>query len=59
MTSTHDGHRRVIAAVDAAARALGLHPGLPLAQAMARIPGLAVAEAEPEADAAALDRLAI
>ncbi len=59
MTSTHDGHRRVIAAVDAAARALGLHPGLPLAQAMARIPGLAVAEAEPEADAAALDRLAV
>ncbi len=54
----HDGHRRVIAAVDAAAHALGLHPGLPLAQAQARIPGLAVAEAEPEADAAALDRLA-
>ena len=58
MTSAHDGHRRVIAAVDAAARALGLHPGLPLAQAQARIPGLAVAEAEPQADAAALSRLA-
>jgi protein ImuB len=58
VTSAHDGHRRVIAAVDAAARALGLHPGLPLAQAQARIPGLAVAEAEPDADAAALARLA-
>jgi protein ImuB len=58
VTSAHDGHRRVIAAVDAAARALGLHPGLPLAQAQARIPGLAIAEAEPEADAAALNRLA-
>jgi len=59
VTSAHDGHRRVIAAVDAAARALGLHPGLPLAQAQARIPGLAIAEAEPQADAAALDRLAV
>jgi len=58
VTSAHDGHRRVIAAVNAAARALGLHPGLPLAQAQARIPGLAVAEAEPQADATALSRLA-
>ncbi len=58
VTSAHDGHRRVIAAVDASARALGLRPGLPLAQAQARIPGLAVAEAEPDADAAALGRLA-
>jgi protein ImuB len=58
VTSTHDGHRRVIAAVDAAARALGLCPGLALAQAQARIPGLAVTEAAPDADAAALGRLA-
>jgi protein ImuB len=58
ITAAHDGHRRVIAAVDAAARALGLRPGLPLAQAQARIPGLAVLPAEPEADAAALARLA-
>ena len=59
MTSAHDGHRRVIAAVDAQARALGLRPGLPLAQALARIPGLAVMPAEPAADAAALARLAV
>ncbi len=59
MTSAHDGHRRVIAAVDAPARALGLRPGLPLAHALARIPGLAVMPAEPAADAAALARLAV
>ena len=58
MISAHDGHRRVIAAADQAARALGLRPGLPLAQAQARVPGLAVSEAEPEADAATLGRLA-
>ena len=58
VTSAYDGRRRVIAAVNAAARALGLRPGLPLAQAQARIPGLAVTEAEPDADAAALGRLA-
>jgi protein ImuB len=58
ITSAHDGHKRVIAAVDAAAWALGLRPGLPLARAQARIPGLAVVEAEPAADAAALSRLA-
>ena len=56
--SAHDGQRRGIAAVDAPARALGLRPGLPLAQAQARIPGLAVSEAEPAADAAALAHLA-
>jgi protein ImuB len=58
VTSAHDGHRRVIAAVDAAAREVGLRPGLPLAQAQARLPGLAVAEADPTADEAALARLA-
>ncbi len=44
--------------MDAAARAVGLRPGLPLAQAQARVPGLAVAEADPAADEAALTRLA-
>ncbi len=58
VTSAHDGHRRVIAAADAAARELGLRPSLPLAQAQARLPGLAVAEADPAADATALARLA-
>jgi protein ImuB len=50
----------VVAAVDAAAAALGLRAGMPLAQAQALVPGLEVGmhPAEPEADAAALGRLA-
>ncbi|KQP11757.1 DNA polymerase Y family protein [Methylobacterium sp. Leaf93] len=49
-----------ITAVDAAARALGLRPGEPLARARARIgPGIAVHPADPEADAAALARLCL
>ena len=41
-------------AVDEAAAALGLTPGLPLAAARARVPDLAVAQADPAADAALL-----
>ncbi len=50
----------VVAAVDAAAAALGLHAGMPLAQAQALVPGLeaGMRPAEPDADAAALGRLA-
>ena len=48
----------VVAAVDAEAAALGLHPGMPLAQAQVIVPGLAPPPADPEADAAALRRLA-
>ena len=49
-----------LTAVDAAAWALGLRPGEPLARARARIgPGIAVHPAEPEADAAALARLCL
>jgi protein ImuB len=54
----HDGRRRVIAAADAASMALGLRPGLPLSHAQARVPGLAVSEADPAGDGAALERLA-
>jgi protein ImuB len=53
-----EGPRRVLAAVDHAARGLGLRPGLALAQAQAMVPGLAVIAADPEGDAAALHRLA-
>ena len=56
--AAHDGRRRIVAAADAAAQALGLRPGLPLTQAQARVPGLTVAEADPAADRAALERLA-
>lgn len=58
VTVIHDGRRRVLAGVDPAAQALGLRPGLVLAHAMAMVPGLDVAEAEPDEDDAALQRLA-
>jgi protein ImuB len=47
-----------VAAVNPAAAAAGLAPGMPLADALSFLPGLATAAAEPEADAAALRRLA-
>src|SRR6266851_1280037 len=52
------GGRRLLAAVNPAAAAAGLAPGMPLADALSFLPGLATAAAEPEADAAALNRLA-
>jgi len=58
VTAQHDGRRRIVAAADAAAQALGLRPGTALAHAVAMVPGLTVLEAEPEADATALHRLA-
>jgi protein ImuB len=58
VTSGHDGRRLSVAAADAAAAALGLSPGMPLAQAQALVPGLTIHPAEPEADAEALRRLA-
>lgn len=48
----------VLVAVDAAAARIGLVPGLPLTTARALHPGLAVAEAEPAADAEALAAIA-
>jgi protein ImuB len=58
VTATHDGRRRVIAAVDAIAAQYGLYPGMPVAQGQALVPELTVQEARPEDDAAALGRLA-
>ncbi len=49
---------RVVMAVDAAATALGLRPGMKLAQAQALVPGLKVHDADLLADAALLRRLA-
>jgi protein ImuB len=55
----HDeGGRLVLAAVDAAAEAAGLRPGLPLADGRALAPNLATAELRPGEDARALARLA-
>ena len=53
-----DGSRRVLAAVDSAAAALGLRPGLAAAQAQASVSGLALVNASPEADGRALVALA-
>lgn len=47
-----------LAAVDPAALSLGLTPGLPLADARARVPDLETHDADPHADQALLDRLA-
>ncbi len=54
-----DGRRRAVVAVDRAAQALGVRPGLALAQAQARVPDLHIEPADPAADAAALARLAL
>jgi protein ImuB len=52
------GGRRLLAAVNPAAAAAGLAPGMALADALAFLPGLSTAAAEPAADRAALVRLA-
>jgi len=54
-----DGQRRVVLAADAAAQAAGLRAGMPATKAQALVPGLAIQEADPAADARALDRLAL
>jgi protein ImuB len=50
--------RRLLAAVNPAAAAAGLAPGMLLADALSFFPGLATAAAEPAEDTAALRRLA-
>ena len=57
LVETVRGTRR-IAAVSLEAARLKLHPGQKAADAFALVPGLAIAEAEPEADAKALEELA-
>ena len=53
------GNRRLVYAANAAARAAGLRPGMAVAQAQALVPELGLREAELEADAAALEKLAL
>lgn len=53
-----DGRRRVVLAADTAARQVGLRVGMPATKAQVLVPGLAVVDADPAGDAAALDRLA-
>lgn len=58
MTAGAEHGRRIVAACSAEARAAGLCPGMPLAQARVLVAGLVVTEADPVADAALLRRIA-
>jgi protein ImuB len=53
-----DGGRRVVLAADAAAQGAGLHVGMPATKAQVLVPDLAMADADPQSDAEALERLA-
>jgi protein ImuB len=53
------GNRRLIYAANAAARAVGLRPGMTVARAQALVPDLTVREAELEADFATLEKLGL
>ena len=53
-----DASRRLIHAADRTALGLGLYPGMTIAQAQAMLPDLRIEEATPDADNAALTRLA-
>jgi len=59
VTAHKVGPRVELAAVNAAARALGLAPGMALTMARAQVPGLEVRDADPQGDAADLQALAI
>ena len=54
-----EGRRRVLLAVDAAARRQGLKVGMPASKAQALVSGLVVHDADPKADLGALERLCI
>ena len=58
VTVRTEGARRLIAAVDQAAYALGLRPGQTIAHAQALVPNLRVVDATPEEDEATLNELA-
>ena len=58
VTAATIGNRRLVIAASPEAIANGITPGLPLADAQAYCPGLAVFPADPAGDAGALHRLA-
>ncbi|HEX8261461.1 MAG TPA: DNA polymerase Y family protein, partial [Allosphingosinicella sp.] len=59
LLSRRVGNRLEVAAASPEARALGLHPGMAVAQARALVPGLDIRDHDPEADSAVLQRLAL
>jgi protein ImuB len=54
-----EGRRRVVLAADAAAQRAGLRVGMPVTKAQIVVPGLIITDADPRADIAALDQLAL
>ncbi|MBO9623938.1 MAG: DNA polymerase Y family protein [Sphingomonas sp.] len=54
-----DHGRKVVAAADAGARSLGVHPGMTLTKARSLVPELVAEDADPTSDLAALRRLAL
>ncbi|MFC0683112.1 Y-family DNA polymerase [Novosphingobium clariflavum] len=54
-----EGRRRVLTAVSLPARAMGLHAGMAVSQAQALVPDLVMMDADPKADAEALEKLAV
>ena len=54
-----DGRRRIVSAADDLALKIGVRIGMPVAQAESLFTDLVVMDADPEADAAALEKLAI
>lgn len=59
MTAIPDHGRRIVAAVDAGARALGITPGMTITKARSFAPEIEVVDAQPEADFEGLRRLAL
>jgi len=53
------GSQQLVTAANAEAHRLGLRPGMPATKAQALVPELVVHQADPEADAKALERLAV
>lgn len=52
-------NRRIVTAADAAALAAGLRPGMPLTKAQVLVPNLLIEDANAQADAESLERLAL
>lgn len=59
VTAIPDHGRRIVAAVDQAARSLGITSGMTITQARSFAPGLVVIDADPEADHQGLRRIAL
>lgn len=53
------GSKRWVSAADPAARAAGVHVGMPAAKAQSLFRGLMMVDADPEVDAAALERITL